>query len=57
MENIHIIPTDKPSKIGRFVDTQELILRSGKDIPRGENVNIYITSDEEIKEGEYGLSK
>ncbi len=50
-----LIPTDKPSKIGRFVDTQELILRSGKDIPRGENVNIYITSEEEIKEGYYGL--
>jgi len=53
MKNIHVIPTDKSVRVGRFVDTQELILRSVKDIPRGENVNIYITSDEEIKEGGY----
>ncbi len=47
MKNIHVLPTDKPSKIGKFLDTNSLILRSDKDIPRGENVNIYITSDEE----------
>jgi len=52
MKNIHVIPTDKSGRVGRFVDTQELILRSGKDIPRGENVNIYITNDEVIKEGD-----
>jgi hypothetical protein len=49
-KNIHLLPTDKSGRVGRFVDTQELILRSGKDIPRGENVNIYITSDEEIRD-------
>jgi hypothetical protein len=53
MKNLHVIPTDKSGRVGRFVDTQELILRSGKDIPRGENVNICITSDEEIKEGDW----
>ncbi len=55
MKNIHIIPTDKPSKIGKFIDTNNLFLRKLNDIPRGENVNIYITSDEEIKEGDYFL--
>jgi ssDNA-binding Zn-finger/Zn-ribbon topoisomerase 1 len=53
MKNIYVILADKPSRIGRFVDTQEFILRSENDIPRGENVNIYITSDEEIKEGNW----
>ena len=53
MKNIHIIPTDKSGRVGRFVDTQELILRSGKDIPRGENVNIYITSDEVIRDDDW----
>ena len=55
MKNLHVIPTDKSGRVGRFVDTQELILRSGKDIPRGENVNIYITSDEKPKKGEWVL--
>ena len=53
MKNIHILPTDKPSILGRFIDTNNLFLRVSNDIPRGENVNIYITSDEEIKEGDW----
>ena len=57
MKNIHIIPTYKPSRLGRFVDTNNLFLRIPNDIPRGINVNIYITSDEEIKEGDWCLSK
>lgn len=52
MKNIHLLPTDKPSILGRFIDTNNLFLRVSNDIPRGENVNIYITSDEEIKEGD-----
>ena len=51
MKNLHLLPTDKPSILGRFIDTNNLFLRASNDIPRGENVNIYITSDEEIKEG------
>jgi hypothetical protein len=53
MKNIHILPTDKPSRLGRFIDTNNLFLRTTDDIPRGENINIYITSDEEIKEGDW----
>ena len=52
MKNLHLLPTDKPSILGRFIDTNNLFLRASNDIPRGENVNIYITSDEEIKEGD-----
>ena len=52
MKNLHILPTDKPSILGRFIDTNNLFLRVSNDIPRGENVNIYITSDEEIKDGD-----
>ena len=52
MKNLNLLPTDKPSVLGRFIDTNNLFLRVSNDIPRGENVNIYITSDEEIKEGD-----
>jgi hypothetical protein len=53
MKNIHVVLAEKSGRVGIFVDTQELTLRSEKDIPRGENVNILITSDEEIKEGDW----
>ena len=53
MKNIHILPTDKPSRLGKFIDTNNLFIRTSNDIPRGENVNIYITNSEEIKEGDY----
>ena len=48
MKNIHLIATEEPSRLGRFVDTDNLFLRTPNDLPRGENVNVYITSDEEI---------
>jgi hypothetical protein len=54
-KNIHILPTDKPSRLGRFVDTGNLFLKVQNDLPRGENVNIYITDNSEIREGEYFL--
>ena len=55
MKNIHILPTDKPSRL--FDDGIELYLGELKD-RKGHPVtsyNIYITSNEEIKEGEYQL--
>ena len=52
MKNVHIIPTDKPSKL--LQTSFELLLL---DIPSNKwkypNVNIYITSTEEIKEGDW----
>lgn len=56
MKNIHILPTDKPSRLftnnyGEYKlhnDLSKLPLDS-----IGSNQNIYITSDEEIKEGDW----
>ena len=50
MKNIHVLPTNQKSRLGRFIDTNNLFLRTTDDIPRGENINIYITSEEEIKD-------
>jgi hypothetical protein len=55
MKNIHIIPTDKPSRLYKH---NELGFKLLAPIPHeigqfnGANQNIYITSDEEIKEGD-----
>jgi hypothetical protein len=51
MKNVHLIPTDEPSRLGRFVDTDNLFLRTPNDLPRGENVHVYITNNEEIRDG------
>jgi hypothetical protein len=53
MKNVHLIPTDEPSRLGRFVDTGNLYLRTPSELPRGENVSVYITDDSEIKDGYY----
>jgi hypothetical protein len=60
MKNIHLIPTYKPSRLhiaknGDYHYSYENVLHlvSANDKPH----NIYITNSEEIKEGEYGLSR
>ncbi len=53
MKNIHILPTDKPSRL--FDDGIELYIEELKD-RKGHPVtsyNLHITSDEEIKEGDW----
>jgi hypothetical protein len=55
MKNIHILPTDKPSRLRYFSGKLELMYL----IPKKSDIifqNIYITSDEEIKEGDYCIS-
>ena len=59
MKNIHIIPTDKPSRLGlnnKVLDYAPLfgfeLFDKNKNF-RHNPVNIYITSDEEIKEGDW----
>jgi hypothetical protein len=52
MKNIHLLPTDKPSRLrynlsNVLVVTKELYRDYGKEV----NQNIYITSDEKIKDG------
>lgn len=54
MKNIHIIPTDQPSRLVKIKDT--FFITSSVDIPGGTFYNIYITSDEEIKKGDWYLN-
>ena len=54
MKNIHILPIDKPSKLhlcGYWKDFHFTSYMSNYK----QNQNIYITNDEEIKDGEYGI--
>ena len=55
MKNIHLIPTDKPSRL--WVNNLKRRLEFEKDDLIGSNTakHIYITSNEEIKEGDYFL--
>jgi hypothetical protein len=62
MKNIHVLPTDKPSRLHYFTANKAgyyLYPNNGLVIPRNPNCinqNIYITSDEEIKEGDWYLN-
>lgn len=51
MKNIHVLPTDKPSKL--FYLASNLHLEQGQLISPKNYQNIYITSDEEIKKGDW----
>ena len=57
MKNIHLIPTDKPSRLGYLTKKGKEVLKDLRLFDRlmpnildSENQNIYITSDEEIKD-------
>jgi translation initiation factor 2 beta subunit (eIF-2beta)/eIF-5 len=57
MKNVHLIPTDKPTRLR--LDDGELVLGNSKLCQNTLNYqyqNIYITNDEEIKEGDWVLS-
>jgi hypothetical protein len=57
MKNIHILPTDKPSRL--ILQGSELVLSKYMEVNEGFsefNQNIYITSDVEIKEGDWILN-
>jgi hypothetical protein len=51
MKNIHVIPTSSPSKI--FYIAENFHLEKGQLIEPKSYHNVYITSDEKIKEGDY----
>jgi hypothetical protein len=61
MKNIHVIPTDKPSRVYNILGSKRIGFTSNdpfytENFGGGtQNQNIYITNDEEIKEGEYGI--
>ena len=52
-KNIWLLPTDKPSRL--YLTTHEYIFEEGYSLSTDEceNKHIYITSDEEIKEGDW----
>jgi hypothetical protein len=59
MKNIHIISTDKPSRLYSYKSIDlylhsEIVDANSANL-NCKNQNIYITSDEPIKEGDYGL--
>jgi hypothetical protein len=54
MKNVHLIPTDKPSsKLIKHKVFNEVKISSLKNLMYWDNVNIYITSDEKSKEGDW----
>ncbi len=57
MKNIHLLPTDKPSRLSYVICTEKSTLTFFEDeMEKGKRFfprNIYITSDEEIKEGNW----
>jgi len=54
MKNIHVIPTSSPSKI--FYIAENFHLEKGQLIEPKSYYNVYITADEEIKEGDWHLN-
>jgi hypothetical protein len=56
MKNIHVLPTDKPINLFKDIKNKLMFNKDWIEIPIGRvNQNIYITSDEEIKEGDWYL--
>jgi len=55
MKNIHILPTDKPSVPSRLFYNNKKTLVFNKEYYVFNGVNIYITNDEEIKDGDWYL--
>ena len=58
MKNIHILPTDKPSRLSKSTKSGLNAAKKGKGLYESgrfgiTTFNIYITNDEEIKEGDW----
>jgi hypothetical protein len=60
MKNIHVLPTDKPSRLGYLTKKGKEVFKDlrlfDKPMPNildSENQHLYITSDENIKEGDW----
>jgi hypothetical protein len=53
MRNVHLLPTNKPSRLIQKRITNELKLSSLNNPQLWNNINIYITSEEEPKDGEW----
>jgi hypothetical protein len=55
MKNIHILPTEEESRLQVNKHKKMFLSQEPKAYLACINQNIYITSDEEIKDGEYGI--
>jgi hypothetical protein len=55
MKNIHVLPTDKPSRIHFYSNVTFGVSKEHLNWKQGRN--IYITSDEVIKDGNYIMNK
>ena len=54
MKNIHVLPTNKPSRLGQVYEKLSFFKdRTWNNTENWRCKNIYITNDEEIKEGDY----
>jgi hypothetical protein len=54
MKNLYLIPTDKPSRLHKDPNSSFLILTNQDFVKSTKNaLHLYITSDEEIKEGDW----
>jgi hypothetical protein len=60
MKNIHLLPTEKPSRLTKPGGSSSIKLYTNglTNTPKGhcKNYHLYITSDEEIKEGDWCLN-
>ena len=56
MKNVHILPTDKASRLIQAEDDELMLLNELYENTHNINKHIYITSDEEIKEGDWVMS-
>jgi hypothetical protein len=57
MKNIHTLPTNKPSRLGQVHEKLSFFKdRAWDNTENWRCKNIYITSDEEIKEVDYYLT-
>jgi len=58
MKNVHLVPTDKPSRL-HITSKLDLYPNGVSRKPQGlcKNQHIYITTDEEVKEGDWFLEK
>jgi hypothetical protein len=63
MKNIHILPTDRPSRLGYLTKKGKEVFKDLRLFDRlmpnildSENQNIYITSDEKIKKGDWYIA-
>ena len=57
MKNVHLLPTEKPSRLFIDIDDNKLKITVPIGGEHMMNQNIYITNDEEIKDGDWFLEK